>query len=296
MRVTANSMAYNAMYNIQQGRSKLDDISEKIASHLNVNRPSDDPIATNLILTTNDRLQAIEQYKSNVTKADTWLNVTGTALQGIADTMTQAKSLVATITSGSSDATARASAVSQLTSLREQLADLGNTQYQDQYIFSGSQTSTQPFNRAVGDTTYSGDTTVNSIAIDSSATEEMNITGDQVLTSGAGVNILQTMDNLIAAVNSNNASAIQAGARDLETGADQITNLQTEVASRLTRLDSMSNLLTTNKNTLENIISNTQLADTTQLAVELSLQETAYEASLSATSKVLKLSLLDYLS
>lgn len=297
MRVTQNSTAYNALYYIQQGRTKLDSISEKIASGLNVNRPSDDPVATSLLLSTNDRLQAVEQYSSNVTKANTWLNVTSTALQGISDTLSTAKSLVASIASGTDDTTERANVVSQLTALREQLADFGNTQYQGQYIFSGSQTSTKPFTRTVGSIPYyNGDTTVNSIAIDSAATEELNITGDQVLASTSGVNILQTIDNLITAVNSNDVSAIESGAEDLETGANQVNNLQTEVASRLNRLKGASSMLTLTKNTLQTIIDNTQSADMTQLAVEQSLQETAYEASLSATSKVLSLSLLDYLS
>ena len=295
IRVTANSIAYNALYNIHQGRSKLDSITEKIASGLNYNRPSDNPIAANLILTTNDRINMVQQYQSNVSKTATWLNVTSTALQGISDTVAQAKKLISSIASGTSDITARENAVSQLTALRHQLADYGNTEYLGRYVFSGSQTSTQPFSRNVGSVAYGGDTVVNSIAIDAAATEDMNITGDRVLTSTTGVNILQTIDDLITAVNTNNVSAIQSGARDLETGANQIVNLQTETASRLTRLNSMSDLLSANKNTFENIMSNTQLADITQLAVELSLQETAYQASLAATSRVLSLSLLDYL-
>jgi len=295
IRVTANSIAYNALYNIHQGRSKLDSITEKIASQLNFNRPSDNPIAANLIMTTNDRINMVQQYQSNVSKTTTWLNVTSTALQGISDTVAQAKKLISSIASGTSDITARENAVSQLTALRHQLADYGNTEYLGRYVFSGSQTSSQPFSRNVGSVAYAGDTVVNSIAIDAAATEDMNITGDRVLASASGVNILQTIDDLITAVNANNVSAIQAGAQDLETGANQIVNLQSEVASRLTRLNSMSDLLSANKNTFENIMSNTQIADVTQLAVELSLQETAYQASLAATSRILNLSLLDYL-
>lgn len=295
MRITANATAYNALYNIQQGRSKLDTLTEKVASGLNVNRPSDDPIATSLLLSTNDRLQAVEQYSSNISKTNTWLKMTNTALQGISDTLTTAKTLMSTISSGTSDATAQASVVSQLTSLREQLADMGNTRYLDQFIFSGSQTATKPFDRTVGSITYHGDSVVNSIKIDSAATEEMNITGDQVLTSSTGVNILDTMDQLITAVTNNDVSSIQSLSADLYTGFDQVTNLQTEVASRITRLDGASKMLDITKNTLETIISDTLVADTTQLAVELSLQQTAYQASLSATAKVLNLSLLDYL-
>jgi len=293
MRITPNATAYNALYNIQQGRTKLDSLTEKLASQSNVNRPSDDPIASSVILDANTRLQATSQYSSNITKANTFLNMTSTALQGVSDTMTTIKKLVGTITSGTTDTTIRQNVVTQLTDLRQQLVDMGNTEYQGQYIFSGAKTTTIPFSDSTA--VYSGDTTVNSVAIDTSATEKMNITGDRVLTSTSGVNILQTMDDLIAAVNSNNVSAIQTGAQNLETGFDQITNLQTEVASRLTRLDSASSMLSITKNTLETIRGNVQDADMYKLGVELTQQQTAFQASLAATAKISNLSLLDYM-
>ncbi len=294
MRITPNATAYNALYNIQEGRAKLDSLTEKLASQSNVNRPSDDPIATSVILDANTRLQATAQYSSNITKANTSLNMTSTALQGISDTLTQAKTLVATITSGTTDLTVRQNAVSQLTTLRSQLVDMGNTQYQGQYIFSGALTSTPPFSDSTAN--YGGDSTVNSVNIDTSATEKINITGDRVLTAGApGVNILQTIDDLIANINSNNVTGIQTGAKNLETGFDQITNLQTEVASRLTRLDNTSSMLNITKNTLETIRGNVQDADMYKLGVELTQQQTAFEASLSATAKISNLSLLDYM-
>lgn len=299
MRITPNATAYNALYNIQQGRAKLDSLTEKLASQSNVNRPSDDPVATSIILDANTRLQEAAQYSSNIVKANTFLSMTGTALQGISDTMTLAKQLVATITSGSTDPTILQNAKVQLTTLRDQLVDMGNTQYQGQYIFSGASTGTAPFDSTA---IYNGDTdTVNSVKIGSSATVKMNITGDQVLTGGAsGVNILQTMNDLIDTMDPSipvetQAANIQAGARNLEKGFDQITNLQTDVASRITQLDSASKMLSITKNTLETIRGNVQDADMYKLGVELTQQQTAFQASLAATAKISNLSLLDYM-
>jgi len=299
MRITPNSTAYNALYNIQQSRAKLDSLQEQVASGYNYNRPSDDPVMTNLLLTTNDSLKTNEQHQTNITKASTWLNMTNTALQGMSDTVAQAKKLMATIGSGSSDQSVLQSAVSQLTALRQQLADMGNTQLQGQYIFSGAKSSTQPFDRDIqsapySGTYYNGDSTVNKVQIDTSATENLNLTGDQVLT-GPDVNILQEMDKLITAVGNNDVTGIQQGAKNLEKGATQIENAQSTVSARVSRLDSASSMLTTSKNTLETIIGDNQNADYTKLAVQLSLQQTAFEASLSATAKISQMSLLDYL-
>ncbi len=298
MRITPNATAYNALYYIQQGRSKLDSLQEKIATGYNYNRPSDDPVTTNMLLTANDQLLASKQYQSNITKGNTFLKMSATALDGMSSIVASAKKLVGTITSGTSDTTISGNVVSQLTTLREQLADMGNTQLNGQYIFAGSKTSTKPFDTAVGSSTYHGDSVVNSLQIDVSSSQKLNITGDQVLASASpGVNILQQMDTLIAAIQADptNTTAIAAGATALEKGADQITSMQTEVASRQSRMTSVSKMLDTTSNTLSGIIGDTQNVDTAELAVKLTLQQTAFNASLSATAKISQMSLLDYI-
>ena len=270
MRITPNATAYNALYYIQQGRSKLDSLQEKIATGYNYNRPSDDPVTTNMLLTANDQLLASKQYQSNITKGNTFLKMSATALDGMSSIVASAKKLVGTITSGTSDTTISGNVVSQLTTLREQLADMGNTQLNGQYIFAGSKTTTKPFDTAVGSSTYHGDSVVNSLQIDVSSSQKLNITGDQVLASASpGVNILQQMDTLIAAIQADptNTTAIAAGATALEKGANQITSMQTEVASRQSRMTSVSKMLDTTSNTLSGIIGDTQNVDTAELGL-----------------------------
>lgn len=303
MRITPNITANNSLYNLQQGRAKLDKLQELTATGANINRPSDDPIGSNLLLSIGDQIKAGDQYTSNITKASTFLQVASTALQGMADYMKQAKTLVATISSGSSDPNERASVVSQLTSIKQQMMDMGNTQLGNQYVFGGTN-GKMPFDPSVAPPPYySGDETVNSVEIGRNTTQELNIPGNQLLAAGTeaasqpygSTDILKTFDDLIAAVGANNVAGIQAGANALESGADQITKAQTEVASRMLRLDSTATMLVNNKNTLETIVGNTQNVDYAKLAVELSNQQTAFQASLSATAKVTQLSLLDYL-
>ena len=144
MRVTANITSDNALYNIQQGRTKLDKISEQTSSGNNVNRPSDDPINTRLLLDVGDQVKTTDQFSSNIGKANTWQQVTNTALTGISDTMTLAKQLMDTLTSGTSDATTRQTAISQLQAMKQQVVDMGNTQFGDQYIFGGAKTRRPP--------------------------------------------------------------------------------------------------------------------------------------------------------
>jgi len=298
MRITQNSSAESSLYYIQQGRAKLDKLQELTASDRNINRPSDDPIANRFLLDVGDKLKATDQYQSNISKSTTFLNMTSTALQGMADVMALTKKVVANFNPGTSDTTAQANTVSQLQSLKQQMIDMGNTQLGDQFLFGGAKNATAPFNGNA----YNGDGTSVSIEISTGTTQDVNITGDRLLKGAntapyqyGSVDILQTFDDLIAAVNTNTDAALKPVAKVLEDGATQITNAQSDVAARVIRLDSSQKMIENNKNTLETMFGDTQNVDYAKLAVQINQQKIAFEASLSATAKISQLSLLDYL-
>lgn len=300
MRVTANMSAENSLYNIQQGRAKLDRLQVLTSSGAMINTPSDDPINTRLLLDIGDKFRAGDQYTSNIQKSTIWQQFTNTALTGMSEIMRLAKQQAATISNGSSDATVRANTVAQLQALKQQMVDMGNMQLGDQYIFGGAMNSTKPFS----DTApyYSGDETAINVEIVSNTTMQMNLPGNQVLTADTATsqpygntNILKAFDDLIAAVNANDVAGIESGSLALNAGAKQINNAQSDVVSRLTRLDNAGKMNDNIRNTLETVYSNAQNVDYAKLAVQLNQQKIAYESSLSATAKLSQMSLLDYL-
>lgn len=307
MRVTQNASANNALYNIQQQRARLDTLQESIASGRNVNRPSDSPISTGVLLDISDRITAVDQYSTNIVKANTWVKFTETALTGMSDIMTQAKKLIGTINSGSSDGSIRQSAHDQLLDLKKQIVDMANTQNGDQYIFGGAISDGPPFSLA--NNNYAGDSTQLTIEIARATTQAVSITGDRLLKGTAtpvgtppdygSVDILKTFDDLIAAVGDknlpSNVTAITQGSADLDAGFKQIINAVGDNIGRLTRLDGMTKLNDNNKNMLQSIVGNIQEVDYAKLGVELNNQKTAFEASLSATAKISQLSLLNYM-
>jgi flagellar hook-associated protein 3 FlgL len=300
MRITSNITSDNSLYNIQQGRAKLDKINELISSGNNVNRPSDDPINTRLLLEIGDKIKTGDQYISNIGKASTWQQYTSTALTGMSDVMNLAHQAASSISGGNSDAAARQDVVAQLQELKQQLADLGNMQLGDQYIFGGANNTTPPFSTTPP--YYAGDETALKIEIAPNTTQQMNIQGNQLLTADTSasqpygaINIFKAFDNLITAVNANDVSGMQVETQALEDGSRQLISAQSDVKSRLTRLDSMKNLNENSRSTLSTIYSNTQNVDYAKMAVLLNKQQTAFEASLSSTAKISQLSLLNYL-
>lgn len=296
MRVTTKITADNALHNIQRTREQLDKLNTKISSGLNINRPGDDPISTRQLLDLDAKLKQTAQYRSNIAKATIWQKMTDTALGGIASMVKQVRQLSSSIISGGSDPVIMNSAVAQFTALKKQIIDLGNTQLGDQYLFGGFETRQPPFTTA--DNAYHGTTDGLQVEINQNSPLQLNIPGDQLLLgtgSYGSVDILTELDNLITATAANDVAGIQTAATALDNGAKQINSAIVDVAGKMVRLDSMDKLLNNNKNALETIVSGIQNVDYAKAATELSQQQTALEAALSATAKVANLSLLDYL-
>lgn len=305
MRITPGMSAENAIYNLQQGRTAIDQLQEQIASGYNINRPSDDPLSTRQLLDLQEQIDSGEQYSSNITKAETLLNVTNTALTSMADLMQQVKKIAGDMISGTLDASSISSAVSNLTQLKSQLVDMGNTRLGDQYVFAGYKTS-QPFDAAGA---FSGTTDLLSVEIAPDSSVATTVSGGDLLRGGnppaavgsgatagqAPIDILGSIDALITAITNKDSTAIADGIKNVKAGADQITVAQSDVAGRLVRLDNMKSMIASNQNTLKTVFGDIQNVDYAKAGVMLSQQTTAFNAALSATSKLSQLSLLDYM-
>jgi len=303
MRVTANMSADNSIYNIQQGRNRLDRLQETITSGQNINRPSDDPISSRTLLDIGDKLKAYEQYSANNIKAKSWMQINNTAMTAMNDILTQTKALMNSFTSGSSDPNDRQNIHDQLNDLKKQIIDMANTQYGDQYIFGGADNLVPPYTQNDPTNTYAGDSTERTIEIAQGTTQAISLTGDNFLTSTTppNTNILQMYDDLMAAVGDSNPLnpsdpiALAAASQLLNPATKQIFSAINTNLSRMTRVENMAKLNETNKNTLSSIVGNIQNVDMIKVGVQLNTEKNAFDASLSATAKLVQMSLLDFM-
>ncbi|WP_136514991.1 flagellar hook-associated protein FlgL [Geomonas edaphica] len=306
MRITPGMSADNAIYNLQQGRTTIDQLQEQLASGYNINRPSDDPLSTRQLLDLQEQIDAGSQYSSNITKTETLLNVSNTALSSMADLMQQVKKISGDMVTGTLDATSTASAITNLTQLKSQLIDMGNTSLGNQYVFGGYSTS-QPFS-ATG--AFSGTTDILKVEVAPNSYVGATVDGAALLrggnppatvgsgaTAGQGpIDILGSIDALITAIGNKDSAGILDGVKNLKAGADQVNVALSDVGGRLVRLDNMKNMITNNQNTLKTVFGDIQNVDYAKAGVLLSQQTTAFNAALSATAKLSQLSLLDYMS
>ena len=302
MRVTPSMTADSALYNLQKARSVVDSLQEQVASSLQVNKPSEDPLTARQLLDIQHQISQSQQHSSNISKGTTLLNVASTALSSMSDIMSQVKKIASDNVSGNGTAADRASVGSTLDALKQQLADLGNTPYGDQYVFGG--TNNQPpftSDPATGVVTFNGNNQDLKIEISQGSKVSVNVKGGQVLSGQGtppGIDVFAEIDKLKAAITGNppDTATINNEINTMGAAGDQVIASQTDVATRLVRLNSASTLLTNNQNTLQSAYDSKQSVDMTKVGVELSQEQTAFQAALQATSKLSQLSLLTYMT
>lgn len=176
MRITPNITMQNSLYNIQSTRARMDAIQEKISSGNNYNRASDNPVSVSFLLGMHERMTAADQYKSNISKSDTWLQMSNTALTGINDFIEMAKKAVSSLSGGTTDPNVINNALLTLKSIKQNIVDMGNTQVNGIYTFSGTKSLTKPFLINSGDIT-AGSATVTNVDNVTSLAAGMEISG-----------------------------------------------------------------------------------------------------------------------
>ena len=237
----------------------------------------------------------IDQYGENIDQGVTRLEFNELTLDLAYDLITTARRLAEDFSGPEISAGTRQAVAHQIKDLYDQVMQLANTKFGDNYIFSGHATDTAPFTRDANYTaTYAGDDSDQNVLVGDNVLVKINATGTDIF--NGGTDVFAALENLINALEAGDPVLAHAEAANIASGIEQVQTVATESAVFYGRLESAENYLTRYKKDIEDILSNTEDANLEQAIVELQLQQTAYEASLSTASQIIQRSLVDYLS
>ena len=143
MRITTKIIQNNSLNNINTNKLLQDKLSQQMSTEKKVNRPSDDPIVAIRALRLRTNVNQVTQYyEKNVPDAESWLEVTESALSSMSEVITD---MIAQCTKGSNkDLTTsdRETILTALKALRDEVYSTGNADYAGRYIFTGYRTDT----------------------------------------------------------------------------------------------------------------------------------------------------------
>ncbi len=300
MRITEGMIATQVLGAITDSLARLGKVQEALATARRINRPSDDPLGSTLVLRFRSAAAALEEFQRVTDASQEFLRATGTALERVTEVLQQAREVglrgSSDIASGSRDPLA-----GQVDQLLEELVTQGNTRFADRYAFGGIQTSTPPFSvtrDASGNITA---VMANPQGIDGTVSAEVaeglrvqsNLPGDQAFTQT--VDLFATLISLRDALAADDTSAIVLATDALAQGIGQVNAASGAVGVTIQHLEAVRARNTDDLARIERLRSGVQDADIAELYLELQKREQAFQASLAAGARALQSSLLDFL-
>ena len=156
MRVTESMLASMLTNDLQSVQSQLLQTQQQLSSGHRILEPSDDPIGTENVLQWQNALAQNTQYQANAQDAANWLDGTQSVLQQAVSLAKQVRTLAVSSTSATLSQPQEQTIAAEIASAQSSLVDAANTKVGDHYLFSGDQTSTQPFSQSGTAVTYAG--------------------------------------------------------------------------------------------------------------------------------------------
>lgn len=298
MRIT-NKMTQDAVLNdLYRSMARLMKAQGQLSSMKRVNKPSDDPFATQKAINSRSQLMLLTQYKANITEIGTWCSATEQSLSGINECLQEVRNLVVTAATGAVDDAQRGVIATRIDEARESILQYGNTQTAGRYLFSGTMTATEPFAWTGVDLVYNGNADRMTRNIGPGASVQVNVTGDEVFMGiGAppGTNIVKLLTDVADAVRAGNVQATSGYLGGVDDALERVLAKMGEVGATASRLDKMTVVLDGFIMSRRIELSEAEDMDLAEGVMNVQTRDNAYQAALAACARIITPSLIDYL-
>jgi flagellar hook-associated protein 3 FlgL len=310
-RVTQQSASMLMVADLQSSLAQLTQLQEEAATGKQINQPSDNPAGTSEVLSLNAQLGRFQQYSSNITDGQSWLDTADTTLGSAVKALDQVQTDVLSGANNTALVNGGGQALSQeVLSIKQQLLGLASTTYNNRPIFSGTYgTSPYPQGMASGvsDPTsssydadvayaYAGSSTTVTRVVSPGQTVNVSVTGQQVFGSGS-TSVFALLDTISQDLAKGNTAALSGtDLSQLQTALSTVTQAQGTVGALGASLATDATQVTGKVTAIQDQVSNLTDASEDQVATLLDLQETSYQAALETTAKIIQPSLVQFLS
>jgi flagellar hook-associated protein 3 FlgL len=249
-----------------------------------VNAPQDDPASFARITKSGAGIGRWESRSQALSQAEGDSLIAESSLASASDIMSRLKEIAVQMADGTATSSDRAISAKEVTQLRQQLVDIGNTRGATGYLFGGTATDTAPFNTAG---VFSGNDNAISIETSDGVNVRKNASGANAFTAAGGRDILADAAALEAALTANNVTGIQAAIDATSTGHSQLVRARTETGLQLDRMRMAQDVASEATLALKSAHANDSEVDITEAFTSLADAQQGYERSIEIARRTL---------
>jgi|1186.fasta_scaffold109967_2 flagellar hook-associated protein 3 FlgL len=291
-RVTERSVATRILNGLNGNLNRMGEIQQKMSTGKEISKPSDSPTGTVLAMRYRSDMATVAQYSRNAIDGKAWLNGADSALGDATGLLQRARDLALQGASagaaGSQDA--REALAVEVDNVRKSMIAVSNTRYLDRPIFGGNTAGLVAYDE---NGVYQGDDGTVLRTVGDSNRVQVNTSGPEAFGTGTeqAFQILADLSDHLR----NNPSALTADLDRIDAAATRFMTATSSVGARLNQVTSMQEAADLRSDHLTAQLSDVEDIDLAKTITDMRLQESAYQVALSAASKVIQPSLVDFL-
>jgi flagellar hook-associated protein 3 FlgL len=288
-------------------QGELAKTQEQLSTGKQIVKPSDAPDKASLVTRLESELGRQTSYQETLKSVQTRLQSEETALKNTSDVLVRVKELSIQAASDTLGPADRQSIALEISSLREQILSLANTQDTNgNYLFSGSRVGEPAFGPdAKGQMVYQGDQARMKVAVGDNRRMNMNMPGSDAFVrvvrddgkgGKVGVGFFQALDDLAKAVQTSDQTSIQRGIKEIDSLQQGASDAVAQIGTDLNVVDMQNSVLDEVTLRLQTTKSDTEDLDYTKAITKMNKDQLALEAAQSSFAKISQLSLFKYMN
>lgn len=293
MRVTQSMLSGNMLRNLSNSYSKLGKLQEQITTGKKVNRPSDDPVVAMKGIHYRTELNNVKQFSRNIGEAYNWLDTTDNTFDKIGSALQRARELMVQASSDTTTPDDREKINSELKQLREHVQDLANTKIGNRYIFSGTKTTTPPYEKGTGYVDPAADP-----AFQKSIEIEV-FNGIEIQINANPIELFRNIDGMFEQIETNIASStagdLSGHIEAIDNQIDDLLSMRADIGARQNRIELMDDRLQSQEIIATKQMSDNEDVDYEKTITDMITQESIHRAALSVGSRIIQPTLVDFL-
>lgn len=303
MRVSSGQMSSQLIAGLQDQQAELSKLQQQLSSGKKILKSSDNPIAASSILALNQSVSMMDRYSSNINSLESRLSLEETVLQQQFEVITKIKSLIIRANSGAVQENDKKAMADSMSEYIKTMSELANTKDSSgEFLFSGYQASTRPFEETASGYDYKGDNGIRFLQTGFSSKIQANDSGEifniTIDDDGNTENIFSLMTQFASKLSGSNETQQDFSKVQIQMAeaTENIIATRSSLGNRLTSLEvqrSMNNSMGIN---LEESRANLKDLDYAEAITKLTAKITSLQAAQKSYAKISQLSLFSYIN
>lgn len=306
MKISSNQYYEVLTKQLAKQQESIGELQTQLATGKKTAVPSSDIESSLEGLSIKSVLQRQSAYETNLSYVKDRLTIEESVVTGFQDYVYRLKDLAITASSGTYSDEDIGFMKAEAEGVLEELISLSNSRdSQNSYLFSGTATNVQPFQRqADGSIAYKGNSAELNIQVDSGYEVQINSSGvnlaGQIERSTIGgstqnLDIFAVAKDFIAALGTNTKADISRSIDEFDELGNQVGGQIANLGIRQNLLEERLEIIEEKKTVYEQLLSNIEDTDYSEAITSLSSDMLALEAAQNTFAKVTQMSLFNFL-